>query len=237
MQELTKVFNGQPLRIEMIDEDKMEFWVDISGITKEHGKFIKDYEKRDRFKEMLKYGEKSVSDVLLKSGHSVKIHSSILINFASWLSIEFEVWANDFVFSYLTGKFEAEKNGLTSKVKEIENKYSEQISDLKCKINEKTQHKLVTYRDDTQSLRKWIQDKFPEYAISEKELWEFLENHHDKILRDETIRRYKKILLHEGLGKQVGDSIAFNEEVLSYIQEFVGEANLTKKPQQGKFEF
>ena len=237
MQELTKVFNGEPLRIEMIDEDKMEFWVDISGVALKNKKKISDYTKRDSFKNRLRVREKSQSEVLLNIGQTVKIHSCMLINFATWVNDEFGVWCEDFIFDYLIQKRQDAINGLSTKQLEIENKYAKQISDLKCKVNEKTQHKLITYRDNTQSLRKWVQDKFPGYEIKEKDLWRFLENHRDEIVTEVPARSSRKILKNLDLGKEVGSSIAFNEDILVYISEFVGETNLTKKPQQGKFEF
>ena len=237
--ELVKVFNGEPLPIRRIDEDN--FYININGIARAKGKKITDWAKSKSFKKYLSAREISLgfkgSLIISEIDGKYEIHNSLLINFSMWLNPEFAVWAEDMIFDILTGKKQLQLENQTKMLKEVENKYAKQISDLKCEVNKKTQHKLITYADQTQSLRKWIGDKFPEYEISERELWKFLAKHPDGFMRVIPATKTSNVIVNMDYGKNVGDSIAFNDAIIPYIQEFIGDTDLTKKPQQGKFEF
>ena len=238
---IMKVFRGEALSVEMIGEN--DFIVDISGIIAKHNietgenKRLSKWEETDGFKNYLRQRGISPSEGVLKSGNSVKIHNKLLINFAMWLSVDFCIFAEDLIYDLLTGKKQLELENQTKSLVAIEQKYSKQISDLKEKVNRRTQHKLITYQDNTMSLRKVVSDRFVEYDIKEKDLWKFLCDHSDRILEDRSIRTSKKVLLDNRYGKQVGDSVAFNEDIDIYIKEFIGDNAIEKMPQQGTFNF
>ena len=128
MKELTKVFNGTPLQVEMLNDK--EFMVNVSGIANKHGKKFSEFENRKSFKEYLKEVEKSLplnSILIDKEIHNkTMIHSKILIEFARWLSPEFAVWCNEFIYDYLTSNKEAEIAQLKAEKKlcKVENGFS-----------------------------------------------------------------------------------------------------------------
>jgi len=182
MQELTKVFNGIPLKIEMIDD--REFMVDITSIAASYGKNITEWSESKRVmqkiavldewgieyseldkmskKELLEFKKTlkgksnlpqyrgSIDTIAGANGYS-KIHNRLLIDFARFISIEFDIWCDKMIFDILTGKKQLQLENQTKMLKEVENKYAKQISDLKCEVNKKTQHKLIAYADQTQN--------------------------------------------------------------------------------------
>jgi len=240
--ELIKVFNGEPISIEMINDT--EFYVDVTGMSHKYRKMsFSNWKKLESTKDYILGLREELGGIdtsfLIKTeaGSGTKIHNSLLIEYARWANVKFAIWCNNLVFDILTGKKQLQLENQTKMLKEVENKYAKQISDLKCEVNKKTQHKLITYADQTQSLRKWIGDKFPEYEISERELWKFLAKHPDGFMRVIPATKTSNVIVNMDYGKNVGDSIAFNDAIIPYIQEFIGDTDLTKKPQQGKFEF
>ena len=240
--DLMKVFDGIPLSISTINDE--EFMVDVSGISRKNGKNFKEWSEGKRIKEIIKIYEKSYnleqSELVLISGNKQSIHNKLLVPFARFISAEFEVWADNMIFDLLTGKKKLELENQIKSIEAVNKKYEKmsiELSKTKEELEKKTQHKLITYQDNTMSLRKVVSDRFAEYDIKEKDLWKFLCDHSDNILEDRSIRTSKKILLNNRYGKQVGDSIAFNEDVDIYIKEFIGYESLEKKPQQGTFDF
>jgi len=119
MQELTKVFNGTILPIDMIND--REFMVDISGIAKANGKNIGDWRDSKRMQKIFKLKEKSFNlkqaELLHQVGHSTIIHSSLLVNFARFISVEFEDWCDNTIMDILTGNYRKEINQLKAEKK------------------------------------------------------------------------------------------------------------------------
>ena len=104
MRELTQVFNDTLLNVESINEK--EFMIDVSGIAKSHGKNITNWKESKRMKETLtKLEELGFSNsTLIKTEHGsgTMIHSKLLINFARFISVDFEMWCDEFILNYLT---------------------------------------------------------------------------------------------------------------------------------------
>jgi len=102
---LTKIFNGTELPIEAINEN--EFMVNIAGIAKAHGKNITDWKDSKRVKETLSVLEKSndLKGNLIDFSINGKtmIHNKLLVNFARFISVEFEIWADKMIFDIITG--------------------------------------------------------------------------------------------------------------------------------------
>jgi hypothetical protein len=262
--ELTKVFHGEPLSIEMINEE--EFYVNVSGIATSYGARITDWSESRRVllrraileewidkeeakkmsrEELMVLKDKVDENPLMRDQRLVKpeifgkymIHRSLIISFARFLDIEFEIWCDNMIYDLLVGRKNLVIENQTKALRTIEKKYAQQISDLKCEVAKKTQHKLITYEDGTKSLRKWIMDEFPEYEISERDLWKFLAKHQDSFIEVTPATKTFNSITNMSMGKNVGDGISFNDSIIPYIQEFVGEIGLVKKPQQGIFNF
>ncbi len=128
VQELTKMFNDTILPVEVINEK--EFMIDITGIAKSKGKKISEWVEGKRTKELLKLkvDKSTFKGNLIQTkqgkGGYTKIHNSMLISFARFISVEFEDWCDETIYQILT----------ESKDKEI------------AKL--KAEKKLCTIRDD-----------------------------------------------------------------------------------------
>ena len=119
MKELTQVFNGTLLKVEAINDK--EFMVDVSGIAKAYGKSIAKWKDTDRFKELAKIRKSTFKGNLTETrqgnGGYTKIHNSMLVSFARFISAEFEVWCDDFIYDYLTADKDAEIKKLKAEKK------------------------------------------------------------------------------------------------------------------------
>jgi len=104
MNELIKVFDDAVLPIEVINEK--EFMVNVSGIANKYGKRFKDWKDSARVSELLKIRENShnlkQTELILISGNTQKVHNSMLVSFARFISPEFEVWCDDTIYEILT---------------------------------------------------------------------------------------------------------------------------------------
>lgn len=104
MNELIKVFDNAVLPIQVINEK--EFMIDVSGIANSHGKRFKEWKDSARVSALLKIREKSSnlkqSELILISGNSQKVHNTMLISFARFISAEFEIWCDDTIYEILT---------------------------------------------------------------------------------------------------------------------------------------
>lgn len=107
MKELTKVFKGVSIPVEIIDEKNIYF--DITGISKKYGKNITDWQKAKRTLELVEALEKSNGSDLIKvqkikgKNTAIKIHNTLLINFARFISVDFEIASNEIIYDILTG--------------------------------------------------------------------------------------------------------------------------------------
>ena len=99
MKELVKVFNGAVLPVEVINEK--EFMIDVSGVLTKYNKQFSKWSDSKRVKETLKKRKFSVSEPILKIGNTRKIHSSLLISFARFISLDFEIWCDDTIYEML----------------------------------------------------------------------------------------------------------------------------------------
>lgn len=118
MKELTKVFNGTELEVEMIDDES--FYINVSGIARANGKNFSDWVTSKKTKEIFKLKEISASlkktELVVQSGNKTLIHNKVLVNFARFVSVEFEDWCDNTIYDILTGKYKIE---LEAKNKEI----------------------------------------------------------------------------------------------------------------------
>ena len=105
MKELTRVFSGISIPVEIIDDKNMYF--NISGIANKFGKNITEWKNSRRVKELLSRLEKSNSlnlNFIDERLHGVtKIHNTLLINFARFISVDFEIASNEILMDILLG--------------------------------------------------------------------------------------------------------------------------------------
>jgi len=87
-------------------------------------------------------------------------------------------------------------------------------------IEEQQKHRLVTYSDNTKSLRKIIQLYYPD-VLGEREVWRHLVKL--GIVRYVPKKSYVKELLNDKYGKQIQDSIAWNEDAICKILDKLAE--------------
>jgi hypothetical protein len=159
MKELTKVFDGNELRVDMINDK--EFYIDVTGIARKYGKDITGW---IRSKGTVEYMSELLTEnpartlIKTEARGSTKIHNKMLIPFARFISAKFAVWADNMIYDIITGnladKYQCEmqealaksracnvyvKNGvkftsckgLLQNVPELANKYDEKsIKDL-----------------------------------------------------------------------------------------------------------
>lgn len=130
MKELTKVFKGVSIPVKIVDDKNMYF--DISGIARKFGKNITEWKNSKRNKEIFKLLEKSnnlkESELIKKFGYETKIHNKLFINFARFISPEFEIEADKILYDILTGKkslIENEKKELLEKLDKKDNQLAQ----------------------------------------------------------------------------------------------------------------
>jgi len=168
MKELTKIFNGSELNIEMIND--IEFMINVSGVANKYGKKFSEFENRKSFKEYLSIVEKSLplnTTLINKEIHNkTMIHNKILIEFARWLNVEFAVWCDDFIYSYLT----EEKTKYISQLEEQCNIQNVKLEQKQFQL-ETSQKELLTakrkiYASSKDGDRKRISRIIKDYAIN-----------------------------------------------------------------------
>ena len=110
MKELTKVFKGVSIPVEIIDEQNMYF--DITGIASKYGKNITKWKSSKRILELteeLKKGNSYANFKFIKitkqfgKNETTQIHRSLFMNFARFISIDFEIEADKILYDILTG--------------------------------------------------------------------------------------------------------------------------------------
>jgi len=132
MKELIKVFNGAELNIEMINET--EFMIDVSGIMTKNNKRFSRWEEvnLNYIKLVQKRTNLNKTDLIRVVGHTTKIHNKLLVNFARYISDDFAVWCDDFIYKYLT----EEKTKYISKLEEQCNINQNKVEQLKVQLSE-----------------------------------------------------------------------------------------------------
>ncbi len=121
MKSLVSLFNGNKIGIEKVADDHYMF--DISVVSKFYGKKFYDFERTTVFKEYLKksaglYSLKK-TELIFKSGHLVKVHQSIFVEFMRWVDSDFSVKANKIVFDVMLGKINSEKKKVNKLTKQL----------------------------------------------------------------------------------------------------------------------
>ena len=122
MEELTKVlFKGTSLNIQILNTDNILF--DISGIAQKYNKSFYDFERQKQFKEYLKNSVETYNlneaEMIKKSGHQIKVHQSIMIEFMRWVNPKFSILANKIVYDVLTRGCETVRVQMLEKDKTI----------------------------------------------------------------------------------------------------------------------
>ena len=107
MKELTRAFNGIEIPVEVIDDENMYFTV--SAIARDNGKNITDWKNSKRTLELTKALDKSNTYDLIKvekekgKQEVTKIHNSLFVNFARFISVDFEIASNKIIMDILLG--------------------------------------------------------------------------------------------------------------------------------------
>jgi hypothetical protein len=174
MQELTKVFKDVTIPVEVIDEKNIYF--NITGIAKKYGKNITDWKKSKRILELAKQLEKSNGSASIKtekkkgSLEETKIHRSLLMNFARFISVEFEIEADKILYDILTGEKKLIESQKTELIEELEykQKYFKNQLLAKDKEIEKAKRKAYAYEraGQFQCLTRIIKDSGADISIS-----------------------------------------------------------------------
>lgn len=106
MKELTKVFNNTQIPIEVIDKDNMYFTV--TAIAHKHNKNLTAWKSGKRVKELVSILKKNsmIKGSLIDTDNlgRTKIHNSLFINFARFISVDFEIASNKILMDILTGE-------------------------------------------------------------------------------------------------------------------------------------
>ena len=105
MKELTKIFNGVVIPVEIIDDENI--WFDVSEINNANGRRINEWKNSKRVKDILKLHEKSckLNRSLIDTEVSGKnfIHRKMFVSYARFISVEFEVRADEIIMDILSG--------------------------------------------------------------------------------------------------------------------------------------
>lgn len=119
MRELTKVFNNIDIPVEVLDANNI--WLDVSNINRVLKVKFSEWKNSKRTKETLRLIEKSISikrnlidDEIYGKNF---IHKKLFISFARFVSLEFEIKADEIIFDILTGSKQLEYK----RVLELEN--------------------------------------------------------------------------------------------------------------------
>ncbi|MEA1919137.1 MAG: KilA-N domain-containing protein [Campylobacterota bacterium] len=110
MRELTKVFNNIDIPVEVLDANNI--WLDVSNINRVLKVKFSEWKNSKRTKETLRLIEKSISikrnlidDEIYGKNF---IHKKLFISFARFVSLEFEIKADEIIFDILTGSKQLE---------------------------------------------------------------------------------------------------------------------------------
>ena len=216
---IVKKFHGAIVNIEFFSE---EMYFDISGVAASFGKRLSDWEElkstKEYFAALKSGGDFSPTfDFIIRGKRGSKkalLHKSVFVEFARWVSVGFNVWANKVIEEILfEGKVLCEKER-TQYINQIETAQRE-IKKLQVK-----NHK--TYKYGNMSLSKYLKDRnIPltlETAFEKLTLQKVIER------RDVVISR--RFLTIETFGVQNSEGvIEFNPRALDTVfEEYVGKA-------------
>ena len=120
MKELTKIFNGTELSIKDIDG---ELYFNVSGISNKYNKRFSEWANQKQTKKYLSsVGIPTCinsSLIINEVVGEIFIHRKLLVKFARFISIDFEIWADELIYSILTGKVSLLNKQLQQKDKSI----------------------------------------------------------------------------------------------------------------------
>jgi len=93
-------------------------------------------------------------------------------------------------------------------------------------ITKQNKHNLVTYKDGTKSIRKWLHEYREESGvkINELEFGRFLVA--KEVIEKQSKMKQITVLKDIDMGKQTQDSVALNSNILDYINEFVSRRSI-----------
>ena len=186
-------------------------YFDISGVANKANKRFSRYVERDEFKEYLKMCSNvhnlNETELIKKSGHQVKIHKVLLVDFARWINIEFAVFADKIIMDILLGN----KHLCEAKVETLEN-------ELKKEKSKKDGSFTFNNRVTMESIRKEYG-----YKASLSELFAAMKEHNiiefKKVFHNEwhslvpyAERKDGRLLFHEDTIVQTLDELGYERE-------------------------
>ncbi len=121
--DLVKTFHGITIPVEIIDEENIYF--NVSSIAKKYKKNITEWQNSKRMEKTLQLLEKSNSQyplILTKDRSGTQIHKKLFVNFARFISVEFEIKADEIITEILLdGKHlcEKERAGYVHQIKQL----------------------------------------------------------------------------------------------------------------------
>ena len=214
MKELTRVFDGHNIEIEIIDEENMYFTV--GSIARKYGKNITEWKESKRIKETIRMLEKSngLNLNLIKENAfgKTQIHKKLFVNFARFISVAFEIKADEIITEILLdGKHLCEKeravfaNQLQSVQNQLEISQQQTIEAITGKI----------YKDGLIALSTYIKNR--ELTISLYGAFEILKE--KNIVEVKQVEAWRKVLIdgEYGVQKEHTDVIEFDTKMLDEI--------------------
>jgi len=215
MKELTKVFRGIDIPVEVIDDENM--WFDISSISSRYNKRVSRWRQTDAFKEYIKVVQKCTNltepELIRQVGNQTKIHRKIFVNYARYINAEFAYRADEIITDILLG----EKSLCYSRYKELEiakSKKDEQLKISQRNLKEAQSNNRKFYKDGFMSLNKYLKDN--EIPLNRDEAFDILYKLDAIEYRDVTSIR--RVLVDETFGRQSADGvIEFNSRALDSV--------------------
>jgi hypothetical protein len=208
MQELTEVFKGIEIPVQVLDDKNM--WFTISAVTTKYNKNITDWKNSRRVQETLRILEtnKDIKGILIGEDAMgrTKIHKKLFVSYARFVSVEFEIKADEMITDILLG----EKRLCEQKFTHLENQL--QISREQTRIAQSNKHKV--YKDGFMSLSKYIKDK--SIPLTQEKAFDIL--HEKNLIGFKQVLVNRRVLLDDTLGRQNGDGvIEFNSRALDSV--------------------
>jgi len=184
-------------------------WLNATDIAKQFDKQMTNYWNS---KDTIEYIEALYSFNSLKSNELKKavvgkyggtyIHPDLIIHFARWVNPRFAVACDIWIKQELI-------------------RQKEKIIEQQQKIIERQQkHNLITYADGAESLKKIIRTYYPD-VLGEREAWRYLVK--KGIVAYEPKTTYIKTLKDNKYGRQVQDSIIWNDRIYEILDELADE--------------
>jgi len=219
MNELSKVFNGTPIKVQ---ETNGELFFDISGVSGRYKKNITDWknskETLNYIEELEKSNPLDYIKVIKERGSQPKtfIHKKLLMLFARFINVKFAIWCDEIIESILIGEKSLINNQLLMKETQLKNAQKQ--------LSEVSKNNMKTYKDGFMSLRKYIKDR--NIKISQDlAIEKLLEN---KIIdyKEVVINKQQLIESYYGYQESEGTGIKFNPRALDELFVYENEASL-----------